>query len=131
MAGSFTDYTENKVLDHVVGKTSFTMPSTWLALFTVAPTDAGGGTEVTGGSYARKATTGADWSAASGGATTNANALAFVVATGSWGTIVAAALMDAATAGNMLVWGDLAVNKTVSSGDTLSFAAGDIDFSLS
>ena len=130
MAGSFTDYTENKVLDHVVGKTSFTMPSTWLALFTVAPTDAGGGTEVTGGSYARVATTGTDWDAASGGAIANAVALAFPTATANWGTIVAAALMDAATAGNMLIWGDLAVTKTVNTDDTLSFPIGNIDFTL-
>lgn len=130
MAGSLSNYTENKVLDHVVGKTSFTMPSTWLALFTVAPTDAGGGTEVTGGSYARVATAGADWSAASGGAITNANALTFPQATDNWGTIVAAALLDASSGGNMLIWGDLAVNKTVTTDDTISFPAGDIDFTL-
>ena len=53
--GSFTDYLENKVLDHVVGKTSFTMPAVVaVALFTAAPSDAGGGTEVTNANnYAR------------------------------------------------------------------------------
>lgn len=130
MAG-FTDYLENKIMDHVVGKTSYTMPSTWIALFTVTPSDTGGGTECTGGSYARKATAGSDWTAAAAGLATNATALTFVTATGSWGgSIVAAALMDASTAGNMLIWGPLTVAKTVSSGDTLTFAIGDIDFTL-
>lgn len=130
MAGSFSDYTENKVLDHIVGKTSFTMPTAYVALFTVAPTDAGGGTEVSGGSYARESTAGADWNAASSGAISNANAITFTTATGDWGTVVACALFDAATSGNMLAWGDLTTSKAVNSGDTASFAAGDLDITL-
>jgi hypothetical protein len=127
---SFTDYTENKVLDHVVGKTSFTMPSVWIALFTAAPSDTGGGTEATGGSYARKSTAGADWAAASGGATSNANAITFVTPTGSWGTITHFALMDAATTGNMLAWGSLTTPQAVGTGNTVSFAVGELDITL-
>jgi hypothetical protein len=127
---SFTDYTENKVLDHVVGKTSFTMPSVWIALFTAAPSDTGGGTEATGGSYARKSTAGADWAAASGGATSNANAITFVTPTGSWGTITHFALMDAATTGNMLAWGPLTTPQAVGTGNTVSFAVGELDITL-
>jgi hypothetical protein len=68
MAGSINDGTETRILDHIVGKTSYTMPSTvYLALFTTAVNDAGGGTEATGGSYARKLTAGSDWTAASAG----------------------------------------------------------------
>ena len=128
--GSFTDYTENKVLDHITGKTAFTKPTAYVALFTAAPSDAGGGTEVTGGSYARVATAGADWNAASAGATTNANAIAFPTATGSWGTVTHFALMDASTAGNMLAWGALGTSKTVASGDTAQFAAGALSATL-
>ena len=130
MAGSLSDYSENKVLELLVGKTAFATPTAWLALFTVAPTDAGGGTEATGGSYAREQTAGADWAAAASGAITNANAIAFPTATANWGTVVAAALFDAATAGNMLIWGDLTVSKAVNTDDTLSFPAGAIDFTL-
>lgn len=128
---SFTDYTENKVLDHVVGKTSFTMPSVWVALFTAAPSDTGGGTECTGGSYARKSTAGADWAAASGGATSNANAITFVTPTGSWGTATHFALMDASTAGNMLAWAPLTTPQAIGTGNTVSFAVGDLDVTLS
>ena len=69
MAGNLTNYLENKLIDHFLGTTSYTMPAAvYIGLFTVAPTDAGGGTEVTGGSYARQAAT---FSAASSGATSN------------------------------------------------------------
>lgn len=130
MAGSLSDYAELKVLDHIVGKTSFTLPTAYVALFTAAPTDAGGGTEVSGGSYARKATTGADWNAASAGATSNANTITFATATAAWGTVVAFALFDALTVGNMLGWADLTVSKAVGSGDTAQFSAGNLALTL-
>ena len=80
---SKTDYSENKVLDHLNGKASFAMPTAYVALFTAAPSDADGGTEVTGGSYARVATSGATWTAASGGSTSNAAAATFPTASAS------------------------------------------------
>lgn len=126
----FSDYLENKVLDHVVGKTSFTMPSVWVGLYTAAPTDAGGGTECTGGSYARKSTAGSDWAAASGGATSNANAITFVTPTGSWGTATHFGLFDAASAGNLLAWNSLTTPQAIGTGNTVSFAAGDLDVTL-
>ena len=129
MAGSFSDYTENKVLDHILKTASFTVPTNiYVALYTVAPTDAGGGTECTGGSYARKIHEA--WDAAASGATENTGAITFVEATASWGTLVAFALFDAITAGNMLAWGDLSVSKAVGSGDTASFADGELDITL-
>lgn len=127
---SFTDFTENKVLDHVVGKTAWTMPAIWVALFTAAPSDTGGGTEVTGGSYARKATAGTDWAAAAAGATSNATTLTFVTPTASWGTVTHFALMDAATVGNMIAWAPLTTSQAIGSGNTVSFAIGDLDVTL-
>lgn len=122
---SKSDYAENKINDHIVGKTSFTMPTNvYVALYTVAPSDSGGGTEVTGGSYARKQTVGADWNASSGGSISNANAITFVTATASWGTVTHFGVFDASTAGNLLFWAPLTASKTVGSGDTASFAAG-------
>ena len=74
---SFSDYLEAALLDEIVGKTAYTMPTAYAALFTVAPSDAGGGTEVSGGSYARVSTAGGDWNAAASGAIDNANAITF------------------------------------------------------
>ena len=131
MAGSFSDYAEDKILDHLVGKTSFTMPSVWVGLSTADPLDdASGNAEPAGGSYARKSTAGGDWAASSGGAIANGGAITFAAATGAWGTVTHFTLWDAVTAGNMLAHGDLTVSKAVTSGDTVEFAIGDLDITL-
>lgn len=128
--GSKSDYLENAIQDHMYGGPDFTRPATlYLALYTVAPTDAGGGTEVSGGDYARKAITNdaTNWPAASGGAKSNGQVITFVKATADWGTIVAWALLDAAAAGNMMHWGEVTPNKLIETNDTAEFAVGDID----
>lgn len=133
MAGSFSDYLENELLDHVFNNSAFTGPTTlYVSLFTAAPTDAGGGTECTGGSYARVAVTAntTNFPVASGGAVANGTTITFPTATADWGTCVAFGIHDAASAGNLLVWADLTANKTVSNGDTASFAVGDLDITL-
>ena len=43
MAGTFSDYTENELLDHIMGVGSLTMPTVYVALCTGDPTDAGTG----------------------------------------------------------------------------------------
>lgn len=129
MAGSFSDYAENKIVDHLTGKTSFTKPTAYIALFTAAPTDAGGGTEVAGSNYARVATAASDWNAASGGAATNAADITFPTPSGSWGTVTHFAAFDASTVGNMLWWGDLATSKSPGSGDPVKFPAGQLTVS--
>jgi hypothetical protein len=129
--GSFGDYWENEILDHLFGKGSYTPPTIYVGLSTADPADdASGLAELGGNSYARVATAGADWNAASGGEITNANDITFPEATGSWGTITHFALFDAASAGNMLAHGALIVSKSISSGDTIKFAVGDLEVSL-
>lgn len=129
MAGSMTNFLEVELLDHVFGKGAYSAPTPYLALFTTAPTDAGGGTEVSGGSYARVAIS-ADMGTAGSGAISNSAAIEFPTASASWGTVVAFGVMDASTAGNMLWWGDLGTSKAVGDGDTLVFNIGDLDFTL-
>lgn len=107
---------------------SYTPPATiYLALFTAAPSDAGGGTEVTGGSYARQAVT---LSAASGGASANSADITFPAATADWGTVTHVALMDALSGGNMLMHTPLDASKTVNNGDTFKINAGDLDVTV-
>ena len=130
MAGSKSDFLELELLDHVLGAAAYTAPVTvYIALFTAAPSDAGGGTEVTGGSYERLAVTNnaTNWPAASAGAKSNGTEFTFVTATANWGTVVAFGIFDAATLGNLLYWADLTTSKAVNSGDTAKFAVGDID----
>jgi hypothetical protein len=126
MAGNLTNYLENKLIDHFLGTDSYTMPAdVYIALFTVAPTDSGGGTEVTGGSYARQIAT---FSVASGGATSNDSNVDFTGMPAA--TTVAIGVFDASTSGNMLLYGTLTTNKTTDAGDTLRIATGDLDISI-
>lgn len=130
MAGSLSDYAENKLLDHVLGTTTYTKPTTYVALYTVAPSDSTSGTEVSnsgGSAYARQA---ASFSAASGGTTSNSSNLDFTNMPAC--TVVAIAIVDSDTigAGNVLVWGTLASNKSLDAGDTLRISTGDLDISL-
>lgn len=129
--GSFADYWENEVLDHLFSKGSYTPPTIYVGLSTSNPVDdASGLAEPSGNSYVRIATTGADWNTASGGTIDNANDITFPQASGSWGTLTHFALFDAASGGNMLAHGSLNVSKSISSGDTVKFTAGDLDVSL-
>ena len=130
MAGSLSNFLELELLDHVLGNAAYTAPATvYIALYTVAPTDTGGGTEVTGGAYARKdvANNATNWPAAAAGAKSNGVAITFVTATANWGTVVAFGIFDALAAGNLLYWADLTVNKVINNGDTGEFAVNDLD----
>lgn len=130
--GNFGDYLANEILDHIFGKGAYTPPTIYVALSTAAPGDDGSTiAEPSGGSYARKSTSGSDWAAASARALSNAAALEFAEATGSWGTITHFALYDAASGGNFLGWGALGTSKAIASGDTARFAIGDLDVELS
>jgi len=122
----FTDYMENAIIE-TMRATNITAAAAYVALFTTATTDAGGGTEVTGGSYARQL---AGLSAASGGASSNAADITFPTATADWGTVTHCALYDAATVGNMLMHSILDASKTVNNGDTFKINAGDLDVTV-
>jgi hypothetical protein len=120
MAGGKSSYLANKVLDHILGNTAYTTPTTlYVALFTAMPTSTGGGTEVSGGSYARLSVTNnsTNWPAASSQTKRNGIALTFAAPTANWGTLVGAAIFDASTGGNMLYFGPFSVNRVVNNGD--------------
>jgi len=124
---SFSDFLENELLDHAFGVAAWAAPATvYLALFTVAPTDAGGGTEVSGSGYARQAVA---FGASVGGAIANTALESFTASGGNFGDIVAIGIFDASTVGNMLAW-DSITSATVNDGDTIEFAIGDIDITL-
>jgi hypothetical protein len=131
MAGSKGDYLENAILDHVLGGAAFTQLATvYVHLYTVDPSDAGGGTEVSTGdwsNYARSAVTnnGTNWSTASGGSKHNDVAVSFGTATiVNPVTVTAFAIKDAS--GNLLYWAELTADKTISDGDPVSFPIGSL-----
>lgn len=140
---ALSDYAENKFIDLLVRGQTFTPPATtYVGLLTAAPSDAGGGTEVTGGSYARVAVTSslANWagtqaagstvaSSGTGGTTSNNGSITFPAPTANWGVVTHFAVYDAATAGNLLFWAALTTAKTINNGDAApSFAAAALTF---
>lgn len=109
--------------------------SLYVALFTAAPSDSGGGTEISGNAYARQALSKAagSWTlgAAGSGNITNTAAITFPAATPAlWGTVTHFALFDALTVGNMIVWGALTASKAVGVGDVFQFAAGQLSITF-
>jgi hypothetical protein len=138
---AMSDYLENKLVDHIFRGQSFSAPATlYVALFTAAPSDSGGGTEVSGGSYARASVSSslANWagtqsagsttaSTGTGGATSNNGAITFASPTANWGTVTHFGIFDAASSGNLLFHGALTASKTINNGDAApSFQAAQL-----
>lgn len=129
---SFTDYTENLVLNWLLTTNSATRPTAWyVGLFTAAPSDTGGGTEVSGNGYARASTGTISVSGTSPTNATNSAAIEFGAASGgNWGTITHAGIFDASSGGNLLAWAALSTSRTINDGDVLRIPAGDLDVTL-
>lgn len=129
---SFSNYTENLVLTWLFTGSSATRPTAWyVGLFTAAPSDSGGGTEVSGNAYARVAT-----GTISGSGTTttftNAAAIEFAAASGgNWGTIGWAGIFDASTSGNLIAWAPLTTAKAINDGDIFRIPANNLSITLS
>ena len=102
---------------------SFTGPLK-LALFTVVGSVSAAGTEVTGGSYARQSM--AVTTSTSGSNVSNSAVVQFTLMPAC--TVVAIEVYDSAGTPLRKWWGNLSANKTVNSGDTVSFAIGAVTF---
>jgi len=127
---ALSDFGEKLVLDFLMTTGTATRPTAWfLGLYTAAPADSGGGTEVSGNGYARKAVTMAA-ATSPGGTTTSTDAQAFAASGGAWGTITHVGLFDASSSGNLIWHGAITTNRVVNDGDTLTFAIGDLDLTL-
>ena len=129
MAGNLSTYSGNKLLELLTGKTSFTLPTAYLALCTVVPTAASTGatlTEATYGGYARLPTAGGDWTTAASNTISNATALSFSGCLSGSSTIIGWAACDSGTtgAGNVLFWGTCAATTISTSFTPARFAIG-------
>jgi len=139
---SFFNRTAQAMLNSLFGKTSnfgtlSSVPTLYVGLSSTTPTEAGGNiTEPTGGSYARVSTAAGDWNAATladPSLVDNLNAVTFPTATADWlsaADLTYFVIFDAATTGNAIKFGVLTVAKPVTNGDTISFAAGDLNVTL-
>lgn len=126
MAGSASNYLENKLIDHALGTTTYTKPTAvYVALYTASPSDSIAGTEVTGGSYVRKAIV---FNASVNGVATNTSTINFTSMPTT--TVVAVGILDALTSGNLLFWTTLSSSVSLTSGDTISIPAGSLSITL-
>ena len=124
---SLSDTFETTTLKWLLTADAVTRPTAWyIGLFTVAPSDAGGGTEVSGGSYARKSVA----FTVSGNLATNSAAVEFDVATADWGTITSVAVFDAVSGGNMIAYATLTASKTIANADVLRIPLNDLDITM-
>jgi hypothetical protein len=127
---ALSDFSEKLVLDWLMTNGSATRPTAWfVALFTAAPSDSGGGTEVSTGGYSRQSVT---FAAASspGGTTSNSGVVTWTAAGANFGTVTHVGIFSASTGGNLLWHGALSASKTVNDGDTIQFAAGNLTLTL-
>lgn len=142
---AMSNYLENKLIDFVLRGITYVPPvNTYIALLTASPSDTNVITEVSGGAYARvqvpsnttnwAGTQGAGSTATSSGTagtTSNNIAFTFPAPTSNWGDVVGVAVMDASTAGNVLLQGMLQETVTVSSGSPApSFPASAISWQI-
>jgi hypothetical protein len=124
---SFSNFLETEILDHVFGGAAYTAPSThYLALFTATPGETGGGTEVSGNGYVRKAVA----FTTSGNTTSNTSAVEYPTATANFGTVTSVGVFDASTSGNLMAYATLSSSKTIETGDVFRVPAADLDITL-
>lgn len=138
---AMSDHLENRIIDWLLRGQTYTPPtSVHIGLFTAAPSDAGGGTEVSGNGYARAAVSSSltNWagtqsagsttaSTGTGGQTSNNNSISFPTPSGAgWGLVTHFGIFDAASGGNLLFWGALTQSKTINPGDSVSYAPGQL-----
>jgi len=123
-----SNYLENALINATLRNTSYTSVATiYVSLHTADPTDAGTGTEVSGGSYARKSAT---FAAPSNGVSATSADVTFDQCTASWGLITHIGIWDALTTGNMLYHTPLTTSKTIDSGDIFKIASGSLTVTL-
>jgi hypothetical protein len=123
-----SNFLENALINATLRATTYTSVATvYVSLWTSDPTDAGSGTEVSGGSYARTAVT---FGAPSNGVTLNSADVTFPTATASWGTVGWIGINDAATSGNLLYHSPLDTAKTIDSGDIFKISTGNLSVTL-
>ena len=139
-----SDYLENKMVDQLFrGQTAPTTSTLYIALLTAAPSDSGGGTEVSGGAYSRVAVTSslANWAGTQGAGTTTASsgtsgntsnniAITFPTPTATWGTATHFGIYDASSGGNLLFYGTLTIAKTINASDTVTFPIGSLSITF-
>jgi len=128
---ALSDVAEKLLLDWLMTTGTATRPTAWyVALYTAAPSDSGGGTEVSTGGYARQSVT-FDAAATPGGTTSNNNVVQFTASGANYGTVTHIGIHSAVSGSGNLLWhGAMTASRVVNDGDTLEFSVGNIDLTI-
>lgn len=127
---ALSDHAENLLLNWLMTADSVTRPTAWyVALYTAAPSDSGGGTELSGNGYSRQ-TIAVNTATGTGGTTSNNANITFTASGGDWGDVTHIGIHDASTGGNLLWHGAMSASKNIADGDTLQFNTGNIDLTI-
>jgi len=128
---ALSDVAEKLLLDWLMTTGTATRPTAWyVALYTLAPSDSGGGTDVSGGGYARQSVT-FDAAATPGGTTSNNNVVQFTASGANYGTVTHIGIHSASSGSGNLLWhGAMTASRVVNDGDTLEFSVGNIDLTI-
>jgi len=138
-AGYISDYLANALLDFVFRNQTYTSPSTYVALTTSTVSDSDTGSTISeplGNGYSRvlvnpSGGSSPAWGTVSNGTIENVDNIDVGPASGgSWGTIVATALVDASSGGNVLFYDNNVADQEVGDGDTYRFPVGDFNISM-
>lgn len=128
MANAFDQAEASRLLRASLGISAYTAPTgaMKLATFTTTGSASAAGTESTGGGYARQNLTTALGTEANGSVTTTS---AVSITNMPASTVTAAEVYDSNGSPRRIMWGALSASKTLSAGDTLTFASGAITLS--
>jgi len=137
MAGSLSDYAENKILSHSVGKATWAaISNVYIALYKVTPNENTNGEEIAtlegavSTNYSRLQTTADSWADPTGGSITNSQTLSFGPASVPWGDVEGVAVLDASTGGNIIWYGTFTSPRAIAAGEKLIFDPGAFVLSL-
>jgi len=120
---SFTDYLEEKLLEHTFRNVAYTSPTTvYVGLLSAGPTDSSSGTELSGNGYARQACAFDAYS--TNNKVANTSAETFTASGGDWSTVTHFGVYDASSSGNLLAYGEIVPNVTVTDGNSFVIDAG-------
>ena len=130
-----TDFTENKILDAIFGRRTWSgKPTTlFLSAMTSIPSDTGGGTEVVGNGHSRRSVpcNSSNWTFdAAQSALVNDNDISWSVATASWGLVTAIGVYSAATGGTLIAYFALDTPIQIEQFFVLKINVGELRLSL-
>lgn len=123
-----TDNLANKIANATLRNQTYTSPATvYASLYSVAPTVSTSGTEIVGNGYSRQSVT---FSAPSAGVVSSSGNVTFSCTGNNWPTVVAFAITDASTSGNIMFFQGISP-RNINVGDSFQIDSGNLTITIS